>query len=93
MTNFIRNRNHVEINTGAMADIAFLLLVFFLVATTVNQDQGLTLRLLPMPEGREIATIKDRNLFKVAIPTTRSWYRERSGKLPAVSGRRSGNSS
>lgn len=35
-----------EISTGAMADIAFLLLIFFLVTTTMNVDQGL-IRVLP----------------------------------------------
>ena len=62
-----RNRGAAEINTSAMADIAFLLLVFFLVVTTITEDQGLTLRLPPLPEDREIKKIKDRNLFKVAI--------------------------
>lgn len=56
-----------EINAGSMADIAFLLLVFFLVTTTMESDWGLARRLPPpldvnMPEP---PPIKDRNVFQV----------------------------
>ena len=37
--------NNQEVNTGSMADIAFLLLIFFLVAATLKQEKGLSLRL------------------------------------------------
>ena len=35
-------RNQSEINTGSMADIAFLLLIFFLVTTNIDQDYGIS---------------------------------------------------
>ena len=45
----IRNRRFKggEIPTGSMADIAFLLLVFFLVTTTIDTDKGLGIVLPP----------------------------------------------
>jgi biopolymer transport protein ExbD len=43
-------RNVPEIPTASMADIAFMLLIFFLVATTMDVDSGLSRILPPMPE-------------------------------------------
>ena len=55
-----------EINAGSMADIAFLLLIFFLVVTTIQTQKGL---LLPIPSKQEKTEvpIPERNLFKVLI--------------------------
>ncbi len=53
-----------------MADIAFLLLIFFLVATTMNVDTGLVRVLPPMPDPnvkQEDIKIKERNLFLVFV--------------------------
>lgn len=46
-----------EIPTASMADIAFLLLIFFLVTTTIDMDKGLGI-VLPA-EGEEIEIKKD----------------------------------
>ena len=57
-----------EINAGSMADIAFLLLIFFLVATTMNTDTGLVRMLPPMPpedQPQDEIKVKERNLFLV----------------------------
>ena len=43
-----------EIPTSSMADIAFLLLVFFLVTTTISMDKGLSLVLPPVGEELEV---------------------------------------
>ncbi len=59
-----------EINAGSMADIAFLLLIFFLVATTMNVDTGLVRMLPPMPEDdqqQQEIDIKERNLLLVFV--------------------------
>ena len=57
-----------EINAGSMADIAFLLLIFFLVTTTMDIDTGITRKLPPPPpEGVEPPKVKDRNIFKVLV--------------------------
>jgi biopolymer transport protein ExbD len=57
-----------EINAGSMADIAFLLLIFFLVTTTMDVDSGLQRMLPPMPEpNQEIDEINQRNVFVVLV--------------------------
>jgi len=47
-----------------MADIAFLLIVFFLVSTTMNQDKGLSLHLPPVAETKEV---RQKNICNVWI--------------------------
>lgn len=45
-----RKREQKPINAGSMADIAFLLLIFFLVATTMENDQGIMVTLPPISQ-------------------------------------------
>ena len=57
-----------EINAGSMADIAFLLLIFFLVTTTMDVDKGLLVKLPPWTEETsEEQDIKEKNIFVVLV--------------------------
>jgi len=61
-------RSAPEINAGSMADIAFLLLIFFLVTTTIEKDRGLVRALPPdQPTDAEPPVIKEKNLFVVIV--------------------------
>lgn len=65
-----RGRGTPEVNAGSMADIAFLLLIFFLVTTTIDTDKGIAIRLPPMPEENQPENdirIKERNVLKVLV--------------------------
>lgn len=59
-----------QINASSMADISFLLLIFFLVTTSMNVSSGLMRRLPPpLPDDQEPQDIdiKKRNIFVVKI--------------------------
>jgi biopolymer transport protein ExbD len=59
-----------EINAGSMADIAFLLLIFFLAATTMDSDTGLMRQLPAIPDPnvpQDINKINDRNILEVKV--------------------------
>ena len=63
-------RKTPDINASSQADIAFLLLVFFLVATTMNTDKGLLRTLPPMPPEDvkvEDQKQKERNVLLVFV--------------------------
>ncbi len=63
-------RSIPEINAGSMADIAFLLLIFFLAATTMDSDTGLMRQLPAIPDPnvpQDINKINDRNILEVKV--------------------------
>ncbi|MCX2743706.1 biopolymer transporter ExbD [Mangrovivirga sp. M17] len=65
-----KNRGNQEVNAGSMADIAFLLLIFFLVTTQINSDKGLQIKLPPPLDPTQPPPdikMKDRNIFKILI--------------------------
>ena len=59
-----KKREIPEVNAGSMADIAFLLLIFFLVTTTIETDAGLNRKL---PITNDNVRIQERNLFRVNL--------------------------
>lgn len=63
-----RDRMNNEINAGSMADIAFLLLIFFLVTTTIAEDKGILVKLPPWSdEEPDITRLKERNVYSVLV--------------------------
>ena len=59
-----QRRSAQEVNSSSMADIAFLLLVFFLVTTTISMDKGISL-VLPS-EGNELEVNK-KNIVNILM--------------------------
>lgn len=63
-----RDRMKNEVNAGSMADIAFLLLIFFLVVTTIETDTGVLVRLPPWSDDEpETEKLNKRNVYSVLV--------------------------
>jgi biopolymer transport protein ExbD len=63
-----RGRGEAEIPTASMADIAFLLLIFFLVTTTIDVDTGIVMQLPPpLDENIDPPPIRERNMLAVLV--------------------------
>lgn len=63
-------RSMPEVNSSSSADIAFLLLIFFLVTTSMDTDRGLARRLPPPPEPNQKIDdmkLKERNVLTVFL--------------------------
>jgi len=62
-------RETPEVNSGSLADIAFLLLIYWLLTTTMDTDTGIARQLPPIPEKSDITEvdINKRNIFIVLI--------------------------
>ncbi|MEX0680164.1 MAG: biopolymer transporter ExbD [Balneolales bacterium] len=63
-----RKREVAEVPQAGMADIAFLLLIFFLVVTTIDVDTGIGMQLPPPPDpDQEPPPIRERNLMNILV--------------------------
>jgi len=61
-------RTSTRVNAGSMADIAFLMLIFFLTTTTIETDKGLDQNLpKPCEQGDCSSEIAERNIFRISI--------------------------
>ena len=64
------NRKVPEINSSSTADIAFLLLIFFLITTSMDTDRGLARQLPPPPDKDQVdndIVVKDRNVLQIFL--------------------------
>lgn len=59
-------QRHAELNTSSMADIAFLLMTFFMITTDINQEKGLAIELPPSIELPPVL-VHERNVFKIRL--------------------------
>src|SRR5690554_5125436 len=61
-------RESPEINAGSMADIAFLLLIFFLVTTTMDKDTAYLRKIPKKVETDETPPpVQEKNIYKIVI--------------------------
>jgi len=60
-------RESPQINAGSMADIAFLLLIFFLVTTTMDVDTGILKRLPEKNNNNPEIDVHEKNVFEIHI--------------------------
>lgn len=56
-----------RVNAGSMADMDFMLLIFFLVTTTMDTDQGITVKLPPWIDYPVESKIIKRNVFSINL--------------------------
>lgn len=62
-----KTREFPAINASSMADIAFLLLIFFLVTTTLDMDKGISVKLPDWDIAPTTTTIHQRNILEILV--------------------------
>lgn len=63
-------REAPAVNAGSMADIAFLLLIFFLVTTTIQEDQGVLVKLPEWTDDELIVDVNSDNVLTILVNST-----------------------
>lgn len=77
-------RPSAEVSTSSMADIAFLLLTFFLITTVIQNHKGI-LMVLPVFSNKPITTpVHDRNLFTIQINSANEFLIEKEPRKDLV---------
>ena len=77
-------RSAPEVNVGSMADIAFLLLIFFLVTTTIETDSGLNRKLPPMEDQVDPPIIKEKNIFQLQVNRNNQLFLKTGGEEKVI---------
>ncbi|WP_417882345.1 ExbD/TolR family protein [Xanthomarina gelatinilytica] len=78
-------RSAPEVNAGSMADIAFLLLIFFLVTTTIETDSGLNRKLPPIDDTeQEDVIIKEKNIFQLNVNKNNQLFLKTGGEEKVI---------
>ena len=72
----MKKRKLPPLGAGSMADVAFLLLVFFLIATTIETDAGLNLVLPPWTENETIQPVPEYNVLSIQLNALDDLYVE-----------------
>lgn len=72
MSSKMQRRERPEVNAGSMADIAFLLLIFFLVTTTIMEDQGIRVKLPRWEENPQPAIMNEDNVLSIKVNAANS---------------------
>jgi len=79
-----RKVGSAEVSTSSMADIAFLLLTFFLMTTVINNYKGLMLQLPVWSETPPLSDVNDRNLFKIHINSENNFLIEDAARQDLI---------
>ena len=78
-------RSAPEVNAGSMADIAFLLLIFFLVTTTIETDSGLNRKLPPIDDtNQDNVVIKEKNIFQLNVNKNNQLFLKTGGEEKVI---------